>query len=113
MLTQAEIMEAIRPVVDPELMLSIVDLGRVYGVNLSEDGKKIVVQMTLTSPMCPVGPQIIASVKNAVSSLEGIEESEVELVWDRQRATGRGWGGTVLTLLAGGGLAWAAIQLWS
>lgn len=80
--TEDQVLEALKPVVDPELMLSVVDLGLVYGVNLTDEGKKAVVTMTLTSPMCPVGPQIMTAVRNAAAAVEGVEEAEVELVWE-------------------------------
>lgn len=82
MLTSEQIRESIKPVVDPELMLSVVDLGLIYETGFDEAAKKAKVTMTLTSPMCPVGPQIIAGVKSAVESLEGVEEADIELVWN-------------------------------
>lgn len=82
MITEEQVREAIRPVVDPELMLSILELGLIYGVKVLDEGKKVVVTMTLTSPMCPAGPQIITGVKHAALSVEGVESAEVEMVWE-------------------------------
>ena len=76
-----EVKEAVKTVIDPELMLSVVDLGLVYEIKLIENDSVAAVQMTLTSPMCPMGPQIIAGVKSAAESIEGINEARVELIW--------------------------------
>lgn len=81
-LTPQHVMEALRPIKDPEILLSIVDLGLIYGVDLSEDRTKCSVRMTLTGPGCPVGPQILAAVHNTVSRVPGIKEPDVQLVWD-------------------------------
>ena len=74
-----EVREALKQVIDPELGLNIVDLGLVYDVQVS-DGKAVV-SMTLTSPGCPVGPQILASAQAAAGTVEGVDEAEVNLVW--------------------------------
>ena len=58
------------------------DLGLIYGVDVSEDGSKVVVRMTLTGPGCPVGPQILAAVHNTVARIPGVKEPDVQLVWD-------------------------------
>jgi metal-sulfur cluster biosynthetic enzyme len=76
-----DVNEAIKSVMDPELMLSVVDLGLVYEVDLIENDEVATVKMTLTSPMCPMGPQIIAGVKAAAESIDGVNEARVELVW--------------------------------
>ncbi len=74
--------EACRPVLDPELYLSVVDLGLFYGADVSPDGKHVTITMTLTSPMCPAGPQILGEVKRRAEALEGVEKVEVALVWE-------------------------------
>jgi metal-sulfur cluster biosynthetic enzyme len=73
------VLETIRSVEDPELGISIVDLGLVYGVKVS--GNDVNVRMTLTSPACPLGAVIQAQVHKAVSSLPWVKEVNVELVW--------------------------------
>ncbi len=80
--TPESVMEAIRPIHDPELMLSIVDLGLVYGAAVTEDGRSVEVRMTLTSPACPVGPELMAAVDHTVRLIPGVEEARVALVWD-------------------------------
>lgn len=79
--TEKEVREALRPIQDPEIHFSIVDLGLIYGVQSSSDGT-VRVQMTLTSPACPVGPLLQAQVQSAVLRLPGVKEARVELVWN-------------------------------
>jgi metal-sulfur cluster biosynthetic enzyme len=81
-LTEERVVDAIRPVTDPEVGFSIVDLGLIYEVVLEGEGKDVQVKMTLTSPMCPVGPQILAATHAAVESLDEVESVDVQLVWD-------------------------------
>jgi len=81
------VMERLKTVMDPELNVSIVDLGLVYGVRVEERGKKqkqIIVEMTLTTPGCPLAPVINRMVKEAVAGVGGVKEEnvEVELIWD-------------------------------
>ncbi|MEJ2482989.1 MAG: metal-sulfur cluster assembly factor [Gemmatimonadota bacterium] len=76
---EPEVLEALRKVIDPELGLNIVDLGLVYEVRVEEG--KASVDMTLTSPGCPAGPQILSSAQAAAGTVEGIHEAEVNLVW--------------------------------
>ena len=71
--------EALRSVKDPELGLNIVDLGLIYGVD--EDAGAVTVTMTLTSPGCPAGGQIMEGAKTAAESVEGVESARVDLVW--------------------------------
>lgn len=82
MTTQQQVFEAIRPVQDPEVRISVVDLGLIYGVDIADDGTRVVVRMTLTSPACPVGPEIVELVKTAVETLEDVEEAKIVLVWE-------------------------------
>jgi metal-sulfur cluster biosynthetic enzyme len=75
--------EELKKVIDPELFVNIVDLGLVYLVNIEdrEDGKQdIKIEMTLTSPMCPAGPQLIGNSKSTLAQLEGVGEVEVKIV---------------------------------
>ena len=73
-------MEVIRTVLDPDLGMSIVDLGLIY--NVKADGDTVQVEMTLTSPACPYGMVLVEAVKNALLKAEGVADVEVELVWD-------------------------------
>lgn len=78
--TEEQAREALKQVEDPELGLNIVDLGLVYDVEVA--GDTINVRMTLTSPGCPVGPQLLNGSKMVLQDLEGVEEVNVELVWE-------------------------------
>ena len=79
--TAEAVRKAIRAVKDPELNLNIIDIGLVYDVEVSEAGE-VKVQMTLTSPGCPAGAEILADVKRVVGDMEGVSAVEVELVWE-------------------------------
>lgn len=79
--TKSEIMAKIEPVQDPEMHLGLVDLGLIYDVVVLDD-RLVNVFMTLTTPGCPYGPQLIQSVKDAVKELDGVDKVDVELVWD-------------------------------
>lgn len=79
------IREELKKVVDPELFVNIIDLGLVYEVTVSEtpEGKSnISINMTMTSPMCPAGPQMIGNSKQVLGAVEGVGEVEVRIVLD-------------------------------
>ncbi|HXT14719.1 MAG TPA: metal-sulfur cluster assembly factor [Gemmatimonadaceae bacterium] len=71
---------ALRKVKDPELNLNIVDLGLVYDVMV--DGADVQVDMTLTSPGCPAGPQIMGDVERVLKTVPGVGAVNINLVWD-------------------------------
>jgi metal-sulfur cluster biosynthetic enzyme len=81
MQTSETIRKALRGVKDPELNLNIVDIGLVYDIAVSEAGD-VHVKMTLTSPGCPAGPEIVGDVKRTVADLEGVASVDVEIVWE-------------------------------
>ena len=70
---------ALRRVKDPDLNLNILDLGLVYGIQV--DGAKVKVDMTLTSPGCPSGPEIMGDAEEQIKTLPGVEEVVMNLVW--------------------------------
>ncbi|MBI2343950.1 MAG: metal-sulfur cluster assembly factor [Deltaproteobacteria bacterium] len=72
---------ALEPVIDPEIGLSIVDLGLIYDTKMIDAGVAHIL-MTLTSPMCPLGPQIMQDVHAAIQRLEGIRDVKVELTFN-------------------------------
>ncbi len=76
-----EVKEKIYPVTDPEIGLSIVDLGLIYGHEWDPENHKLKVLMTLTSQMCPLGPEIINGVQMMAQQIPDVREVEVELVW--------------------------------
>ena len=83
------LIEALREVIDPELMINIVDIGLIYNVEQVES--KVTVEMTLTSPACPAGPQLVQQAKMALERLEDVEEAEINLTlsppWTPERMT--------------------------
>lgn len=84
-ITEDHIREELKKVIDPELFVNIVDLGLIYVVNLDEpkDGTcNVHIEMTMTSPMCPAGPQLIANSKQVLQQLEEVGEVEVKVVMD-------------------------------
>ncbi len=75
---QEEVLSALRTVNDPELNLNIVDLGLVYTVQSHED--QVDVEMTLTTPACPAGPEILRNAVTALEGLPGVTKANVKLV---------------------------------
>lgn len=85
--TTEQVREALQDVKDPELDIPILDLGLVYDITVEGDAAEFVtVTMTLTSPMCPVGPLFKKSVEDKVLSLDGVKKANVEITfsppWD-------------------------------
>ena len=70
---------ALRKVKDPELNLNIVDLGLVYDVRV--DDAVVQIDMTLTSPGCPAGPQIMTDIERAVRAMAGVDDVVLNLIW--------------------------------
>ena len=88
---EGKLIDALRQVIDPELMINIIDLGLVYGVNYHPDRRMVDIEMTLTSPACPAGPQIIQQSKMALERLAGVQQANIKLVmsppWSPDRMT--------------------------
>ncbi len=91
--SEDKVREELKKVIDPELFVNIIDLGLVYTIDIkeketvaseedAEPKSDVCIEMTLTSPACPAGPQLIAGSKNAVSQLEDVDEVEIKLVMD-------------------------------
>jgi metal-sulfur cluster biosynthetic enzyme len=84
-LTTGLVREELKKVIDPELFVNIVDLGLVYVIGLEQaddDKQKVKIEMTMTSPACPAGPQLIAQSKMVVKQLPGVSDCEVRIVMD-------------------------------
>lgn len=85
-LAEDKVREALKEVIDPELYINIVDLGLIYVVDVGEEKEDghhdVAIEMTMTSPMCPAGPQLIAGAKNAAESVEEVDTAEVKVVMD-------------------------------
>jgi metal-sulfur cluster biosynthetic enzyme len=85
--TVDQVREALTTVEDPELNMGIVDLGLVYGIDVEgPENEDVTVTMTLTSPMCPIGPMFRQMVVDKVEGLEGVKTARVDITfsppWD-------------------------------
>ncbi len=80
--TEDHVRETLKQVIDPELFVNIVDLGLVYGVEIEQlDSKShIKIDMTMTSPACPAGPQLIQQSKTVLGALPDVANVEVKVV---------------------------------
>lgn len=77
--SEEQVKLALSRVKDPDLHLNIVDLGLLYGIRV--DGSTVNVDMTLTSPACPSGPEIVSSVEREVGAIDGVGEVKTNIVW--------------------------------
>lgn len=78
--TQDDVLKALSTVIDPEIGISITDLGLIYGVQV--EGGKVDVKMTLTTVGCPMANRLRQDAQDAVARMEGVTEAQVELIWD-------------------------------
>ena len=89
MADQETVIDALRTVIDPELNVNIVDLGLVYTIQNRES--EVDVEMTLTTPACPAGPEILRNAVAAIEKVEGVSKANVKLVmtppWSPDRMT--------------------------
>lgn len=85
MITEDMVRSALKNVYDPEIGLDIINLGLIYNVDIQEQGKKVNIDMTLTTPACPAGPQIMDQARREVGALrdvyQNLEEVNINLVW--------------------------------
>ncbi len=83
-LCEDKVREQLKQVIDPELFVNIVDLGLIYVVDLhanAETGKSdVTVEMTMTSPMCPAGPQLVANSRSVIETMPGVGQVEIKVV---------------------------------
>jgi probable FeS assembly SUF system protein SufT len=83
--SEEEVWNQLRQCYDPEIPVNIVDLGLVYDCHLlkkQEGGTRVEVKMTLTAPGCGMGPAIAHDAQSKILSIDGIDEADVQLVWD-------------------------------
>jgi metal-sulfur cluster biosynthetic enzyme len=89
MIDQETLVSALRTVKDPELNVNVIDLGLVYSIQTRE--AEVEVEMTLTSPACPAGPEILRGAVTALEKVEGVTKANVKLVmsppWSPDRMT--------------------------
>jgi metal-sulfur cluster biosynthetic enzyme len=86
-LHEDHVREALKQVIDPELFVNIVDLGLIYVVDVvaiegEEEKYNVNIEMTMTSPMCPAGPQLVSETKKYAGEMETVEHVEVKVVMD-------------------------------
>jgi probable FeS assembly SUF system protein SufT len=84
---EKHVWDAMKTCYDPEIPVNIVDLGLIYDCKLTpigEGSNKADIKMTLTAPGCGMGPMLAQDVQNKLLSIEGIDEANVELVWEPQ-----------------------------
>lgn len=79
-LTENKILEVLSNVYDPEIPIDIVNLGLIYGIDI--DGSNVRISMTMTAPGCPASTQIAGESKLLVGEIPGVENVEIDLVWD-------------------------------
>jgi len=76
-----DIVASLKTVYDPEIPADIYELGLIYKIDIADD-RSVKVDMSLTSPNCPSAQELPIMVENAVSSVAGVKETKVEVVWD-------------------------------
>ena len=77
-----KIISEIKKIYDPEIPVNIYELGLIYKIEVDQDNKKANIEMTLTSPNCPVAESLPKLVKENISNIEGIESVDLKLVWN-------------------------------
>ena len=75
------IIKEIKKIYDPEIPVNIYELGLIYNIQIKED-KKVNIEMTLTSPNCPVAESLPNMVKENILKVEGVKDVDLKLVWD-------------------------------
>lgn len=87
-LTKDDVIAVLKNVLDPDIHMNIVDLGLVYDVKVG-DNNSVHIQMTLTTPACPYGPELVENVKTMLLILKGVKHVKVDLVfsppWSQDR----------------------------
>jgi metal-sulfur cluster biosynthetic enzyme len=78
--SKEQVLEALREVYDPEIPINVVDLGMIYDIII--EGDKVSVKMSLTAPGCPLAGSITDDVKSHLLRVDGVQEADVQLVWD-------------------------------
>ncbi len=80
MVSVDEVTDALREVIDPELGLDFVELGLIYGVEVQDEGT-VQVTYTLTSPGCPIGPQVSEQIEEFVGELDGVQDVQATMTF--------------------------------
>ena len=77
-----KIIDEIKKIYDPEIPVNIYELGLIYKIEVDEKNNKVMIEMTLTSPNCPVAESLPNSVKENILKIDGISKVDLKLVWD-------------------------------
>jgi metal-sulfur cluster biosynthetic enzyme len=89
MVTHEQVLEALKQVLDPELFVNVVDLGLIYKIDIQD--KTVSIDMSMTSPACPAGPQLVAQSKKAIEAIEEGTQANIQIVltppWTPDRMT--------------------------
>jgi metal-sulfur cluster biosynthetic enzyme len=80
MVSEETVLETIKQIIDPEIGINIVDMGLIYGVDINDT--TVDITMTLTSPGCPAGGQIVNGTQQVTQQMDGVEEVNVNVIWD-------------------------------
>lgn len=80
-ISEEEVYSALRKCMDPEIPVNVVDLGLIYGVNITQDNK-VDIRMTMTTRGCPLHDTLVSDVKRYVGKISGVNNINVEIVWD-------------------------------
>lgn len=90
MIAEEEVLDALREVIDPELGLDFVELGLIYGIEIDDAGA-VRITYTLTTPGCPIGPQVAGQIAEFVGEIDGVTAVDSELTftppWSPERMT--------------------------
>jgi FeS assembly SUF system protein len=81
LMVEAQVVQALSSVFDPEIPVNIYDLGLIYEVNI-DDSNNVKIKMTLTAPGCPAAQELPVEVTNKVQAIPEVKSAEVEIVWD-------------------------------
>ena len=77
-----KVISEIKKIYDPEIPVNIYELGLIYKIDIDDEKKKVTIEMTLTSPNCPVAESLPNSVKDNILKIDGIKDVNLKLVWD-------------------------------
>jgi metal-sulfur cluster biosynthetic enzyme len=82
--TEDQVRTVLKTIIDPEIHLNIVDLGLVYGIDVqaaAPEKSRVNVKITLTSPACPYGPQLLSKTHAELAAMPGVSDVNLDLVW--------------------------------
>ncbi len=81
MVEKEKVIDVLKTILDPEILMDIWTIGLVYNIDVAGENK-VTITMTLTTPMCPYGPQLLAEVENKVKTMDGVTDAKVDLTFE-------------------------------